>query len=172
MIAVAEKYLIQQRTATGIETIAELPVLENGKVDISWLPVVGTMGSAVIESGENANGRYTKFANGMMVCESTVPLTGLNVLPDKEIWNTARYVPPAAFVGAKRVSVTSVNSVNNDTMGPSNQFIGIVASSGVLYLYNTGGTYYHVNPGEAVRNGGGYNITSASIQVVAIGRWK
>lgn len=168
----ADKYIVQRRTASGLEVVAELPVLEDGKIDLSWLPVVGTMGSAIIESGENANGRYTKFANGMMICESTVSLTGLNVLPDREIWNTNRYVPPAVFVGEKRVSVTSVNSVNNATAGLNSQFIGIVASSGVLYLYNTGGSYNYDHPGVAVRNGGPYNITSASIQVVAIGRWK
>ena len=50
--------------------IAETPVLENGKVDISWLPVVGTMGSAVIERGSNANGEYVKFADGTMVCKT------------------------------------------------------------------------------------------------------
>lgn len=167
------KRLVRYKRENGqLVKIAETPVLENGKVDIGWLPVVGTMGAAVIESGSNANGRYTKFANGMMICESTVSLTGLNVLPDQEIWKTNRYVPPAVFVGEKRVSVTSVNSVNNDTVGLSSQFIGIVASSGVLYLYNTGESYQHVHPGVAVRNGGRYNITSASIQVVAIGRWK
>lgn len=168
----ADKYIVQRRTASGLEVVAELPVLEDGKIDLSWLPVVGTMGSAIIESGENANGQYTKLADGMMICESTVSLTGLNVLPDQEIWNTNKYVPPAVFVGEKRVSVTSVNSVNNATAGINNQFIGIVASGGMLFLYNTGGSYHYINPGEAVRNGGGYNITSASIQVVAIGRWK
>lgn len=77
----ADKYLIQQRTATGLETIAELPVLENGKVDIGWLPIVGTMESSVIESGSNANGSYTKFADGTMICYhyfQSLPIGGNN----------------------------------------------------------------------------------------------
>ena len=68
MIAVAEKYLTQQRTATGIETIAELPVLVNGKVDINWLPVVGFSGAAVISEGSNSNGWWVRLVNGLQIC--------------------------------------------------------------------------------------------------------
>lgn len=64
----ADKYIVQRRTASGLEMVAELPCLENGKVGLSWLPVVGTMGSAIIERGSNANGEYVKFADGTQVC--------------------------------------------------------------------------------------------------------
>ena len=64
----ADKYVIQRRTASGLENVAELPALENGKVDLSWLPVVGSMGSAIIERGSNANGEYVRWADGTQVC--------------------------------------------------------------------------------------------------------
>ena len=64
----ANKYIIQRRTASGLETVAELPALESGKIDLSWLPVVGSMGSAIIERGSNANGDYIRWADGTQVC--------------------------------------------------------------------------------------------------------
>ena len=63
-----DKYTIQRRTASGLETVAELPALESGKIDLSWLPVVGSMGSAIIERGSNANGEYVRWADGTQVC--------------------------------------------------------------------------------------------------------
>ena len=64
----ANKYIIQRRTASGLETVAEIPALEGNKVDISWLPVVGSMGSAIIERGDNANGEYIRWADGTQIC--------------------------------------------------------------------------------------------------------
>lgn len=64
----ADKYVIQRRTASGLENVAELPALEGSKVDLSWLPVVGAMGSAIIEHGSNANGEYIKWADGTQIC--------------------------------------------------------------------------------------------------------
>ena len=63
-----DKYIVQRRTASGLENVAELPALKNGKVDLSWLPVVGSMGSAIIERGSNANGEYVRWADGTQVC--------------------------------------------------------------------------------------------------------
>ncbi len=64
----ANKYIIQRRTASGLETVAEIPALEGNKVDMSWLPVVGAMGSAIIERGDNANGEYIRWADGTQIC--------------------------------------------------------------------------------------------------------
>ena len=63
-----DKYIIQRRTASGLETVVEVPALENGKIDMSWLPVVGAMGSAIIERGSNANGEYIRWADGTQIC--------------------------------------------------------------------------------------------------------
>lgn len=71
-----DKYIIQRRTASGLENVAELPALENGKINLSWLPVVGAMGSAIIERGSNANGEYIRWADGTQVCTKRVIFTG------------------------------------------------------------------------------------------------
>ena len=86
------KRLVRYKRENGqLVKIAETPVLENGKVDISWLPVVGTMGSAVIERGSNANGEYVKFADGTMHCWSVYIPFG----SDPGVMQTFTY--PAAF---------------------------------------------------------------------------
>ena len=96
----ANKYIIQRRTASGLETVAEIPALEGGKVDMSWLPVVGAMGSAIIERGDNANGEYIRWADGTQICTRTVTLT-LSVTSATGTLYFARvdgYTYPAAFV--------------------------------------------------------------------------
>ena len=92
------KRLVRYKRENGqLVKIAETPVLENGKVDISWLPVVGTMGSAVIERGSNANGEYVKFADGTMICTFNSGSLG----SDKSTLNTCVF--PAAFVSKPKV---------------------------------------------------------------------
>lgn len=67
------KRLVRYRRENGaLVKIAELPMLENGKVDISQLPVVGTDGAAIISEGSNANGSWVRFANGTQICKTNV----------------------------------------------------------------------------------------------------
>lgn len=166
------KLVLQQRGASGLNTAAELPTLENGKVNIGLLPVVGEMGAAIVERGDNANGEYIRWADGTQICRSTIELTGLNVVQDEAIWNSTSYTPPAAFVGNYDISVTCIQTTNNDSGGTGLSFIGYVGHRHGFVLYNTGGSYYHVAPGSAVRNGGSYKVIAATINVLAIGRWK
>lgn len=62
------KYVLQQRGASGLKTKAEFPALENGKIDMSWLPVVGESGAAIIARGSNANGEWVRWEDGTQVC--------------------------------------------------------------------------------------------------------
>ena len=50
-------YKVQQRTSSGLSDVGEFPT-----------NIVGTMGSAIIERGSNANGEYVKFADGTLQC--------------------------------------------------------------------------------------------------------
>ena len=96
----ANKYIIQRRTASGLETVAEIPALEGNKVDMSWLPVVGSMGSAIIERGDNANGEYIRWADGTQICTRTVTLT-FSATTATGAFYFARfdgYTYPAAFI--------------------------------------------------------------------------
>lgn len=52
-------YSVQQRTSSGLSDIGQFPA-----------EIVGSMGSAIIESGSNANGNYVKFADGTLLCYS------------------------------------------------------------------------------------------------------
>lgn len=155
MIAVVEKYLIQQRTATGIETIAELPVLENGKVDINWLPVVGSMGSAVIERGSNANGEYVKFADGTMICK-----TGWYYLGNElGVLKTVTF--PAAF--SQKPKVIPVIDMYNENINTTlaSCFIYCAKRNTVT---TTSCTISVVSVGVSLSNG--------DTQMLVVGRWK
>ena len=58
-------YNVQQRTSSGLSDIGQFPA-----------EIVGSMGSAIIESGSNANGNYVKFADGTQWCFAIIVTTG------------------------------------------------------------------------------------------------
>lgn len=114
----ANKYIIQRRTASGLETVAEIPALEGNKVDMSWLPVVGAMGSAIIERGSNANGDYIRWADGTQICwrnaiENFACTTLYSGLYYDSNGPTRRYTYPAEFIEPPSVSF-NVSSTRSD----------------------------------------------------------
>lgn len=169
----AKRLVRYKRESGALVKIAETPVLEGGKVDIGWLPVVGLMGSAVIERGSNANGEYIKWADGTMICTSVINLTGLDVAPDHAVWSTYQYTSPVEFVGAKTFGIKPNYATDSTTNGLLNMpFIGFVGANTQIVMYNTGNTAQSVNPGVAVRGGGTLRIKSINFTVTVIGRWK
>lgn len=149
----------------------EYPTLVNGKVDIGQLPVVGTMNAAIIETGENANGRYTKFADGTMICDSTVILSNVNIPETQEVWNASRYTSPVAFIDNNRSTYIPYAAGSNNNISI---YLSVSYYTGNLQVWNTGRSPSYVHPGVAVRGtaGNSNNVTAATIRVVAIGRWK
>jgi|GEM_PF-6385134 len=148
----------------------ESPALIDGLVDISQLPIVGDMGSAVIESGENANGRYTKFADGTMICTSTVKKSNQNIAPDDIFWGYSNYVFPANFVadGTKTITVCAfATSADN-----YNVQIGYILSHGTPTIFNTGAKSSDINAANSLKIGGNAVITDFTINITAIGLWK
>lgn len=107
----ADKYVIQRRTASGLETVAELPALESGKIDLSWLPVVGESGAAIIARGSNANGEWVRWEDGTQVCYGTIspiiPAGSTIVSSD----NAGTY--PAAFISVPSVVLSGKRSEIN-----------------------------------------------------------
>lgn len=71
---------VQQRTASGLTNVGQFPQ-----------SIVGSMGSAIIESGSNANGNYVKFADGTLICTSMV---GVNKNSSN---STSMYNYPSTF---------------------------------------------------------------------------
>lgn len=143
----ADKYIVQRRTASGLEMVAELPCLENGKVDLSWLPVVGTMGSAIIERGSNANGEYVKFADGTMWCwgikevsfqsgtNYQFPITFPAAFIDGKIAGYAcHYSSPSAFMILRNLQPSTTGSGATWYVFPANN--GTPSSTPVNYHWH------------------------------------
>lgn len=103
---------------------------------------------------------------------STISLTGLDVAPDEAVFQKSQYTPPAAFIGTYDVLIANAIATNNDSTYQATEILGIVFSNNTVMLYNTGNSGGRVHAGDAVRNGGPYYVLSATIRVVAIGKWK
>lgn len=148
----ADKYIVQRRTASGLEVVAELPCLEDGKVDLSWLPVVGMMGSAIIERGSNANGEYVKFADGTMWCMietlRTIDIIYQNVLYRSE---TVSFTFPCTFMAVPIISVMCSENSGNTWCAVGN----VTVSSMWFRAY-----------AESSKN------AACTVYIFAIGRWK
>ena len=107
-----DKYIIQRRTASGLETVAEVPALESGKIDLSWLPVVGSMGSAIIERGSNANGMYIRWADGTQVCmnhaTAAIPAGNTSYVHGYTTYPAAFVSTPCTVVSPARSEITNI----------------------------------------------------------------
>ena len=143
---------IQRRGATGLEEVL-------------------TLGD-IVETGSNANGEYVRWSNGTQICRSTITLTGLNVAETDEIWKSSDYIPPAQFTGYCATIVYAVNAKNSSSN--LDIILGTSYCRQYISLWNTGRSPSNFLPGVAIRGNGStsYNINSAIIQVVAIGKWK
>ena len=150
------KRLVRYKRENGqLIKIAETPVLENGKVDISWLPIVGTMGSAIIERGSNANGEYVKFADGTMVCRTSTQLLG----SQPGVLRNVTF--PAAFSQTPKVLPTIDMYTENTNSTLASCFIYCAKNNTVT---TTGCTISVVSIGVPLSNG--------SAQMHVVGRWK
>ena len=151
------KRLVRYKRENGqLVKIAETPVLENGKVDISWLPVVGTMGSAVIERGSNANGEYVKFADGTMICTFNSGSLG----SDKSTLNTCVF--PAAFISKPKVypAISLYEENVNTTLATGFVFTARLADTSLTYCK------------VAAISLNGVPLSNGDGNLIAIGRWK
>jgi hypothetical protein len=120
--------------------------------------VVGASAAgAIIEAGVNANGRYTKFADGTLICTSTAADIAFSV-PAGSTNASAVYPFPAAFIET-----------------PAKSYSGYVTNA-------VGGTLLlAIHEGNAGSSGWRFIITNptttaatriANYAAIAIGRWK
>lgn len=164
---------ILKRGDSSLESLLRAVLLDSdNKVPAERLRIVGALSDgAIIEQGSNANGNYARFANGLQICMSTISLTDLDIADKQEVWRANLYTPPAAFVGASYVFVVHAEGTNNSV----SIYLAPSFYAGVMQVWNTGRSPTNVHPGDAVRGTGSgqiYNVTSAAIRVVAIGKWK
>ncbi|MEG2185567.1 MAG: hypothetical protein RRY12_12875 [Cloacibacillus sp.] len=149
----------------------------NGKAPAERLYITGALAEgAIIESGNNANGRYTKFADGTMICTKTITRNNLNISPDSYILRLGDEIPAAAFVGNSKPGWTflRISATNNDSNISNNYMscIGLFSYADGLGIYNTGGSMAYTSPGASVKAGNAYYITAIEVNIMAVGRWK
>lgn len=138
-------------------------------IDMSWLPVVGESGAAIIARGSNANGEWVRWEDGTQVCWSVIEKSNIDVVPSNYIWRSDNYTSPAAFSGDYVVMITQA-SANNES--DFSIVCGIAFHNGLVSLYNTGGSNAQNYIGAIIQNGGNLHITHVKLKVFAIGRWK
>ena len=165
---------ILKRGDNSLEALLRALLLDSeNKVPAERLRIVGALAEgAIIESGSNANGEYVRFANGLQVCMSTINVTGINVQETLKIWAKEDYTPPAAFTGEPYVFITRCDARTSDNKRIHAGF-STHGTAGMV-IWNTGESPDFQHPGVAVRGEGssGLIVASATVQVVAIGKWK
>ena len=115
-------YNVQQRTSSGLSDIGQFPA-----------KIVGSMGSAIIESGSNANGNYVKFADGTLICWQR---TSVNYYAQESIGTKAKklnFALPANSVVPNKFSGSFLNiSVPGIPVVTTNY---VRNSSSTIYIY-------------------------------------
>ena len=137
-------YSVQQRTSSGLSDIGQFPA-----------EIVGSMGSAIIESGSNANGNYVKFADGTQVGFFTSP--ALNASNGFH----AQCVFPSAFISRPNIAPDySVYEYTSDTLSTRGFLYGakdqeITTTSCVIGVVSFG-----------------VKLSNGQARISIIGRWK
>lgn len=114
-------------------------------------------GAVIVESGSNANGSWTKFADGMMICNTMIKMAGSCTI-SRGVFFVApveQWLYPAWFVGAPP-------SVTGSVVG------------GIYQAFYTSGNN-EINVAQCTFSVGYYENSSpntALVSLIAIGRWK
>lgn len=134
------KFVIKAFSAVvglGTLDITQLASTVDGKVNKA--DIVGTLVSGgngrIVETGSNANGRYTKFADGTMICIHNLSPTGAIDVSFQGGFLTAASVwtYPAAFSSIPRASAAGAYAFThliypNSNFSSANFYVGAVAA--------------------------------------------
>lgn len=117
---------------------------------------VGSVASgAIIETGTNANGTYTKFADGTMICISTVALTGGTTVAVGSVFRSTSVLAvtfPSAFISVPHCYATPNTAQIRWTVPSAAGATTVNYSFLVVSALN--------------------NADNDTVRVTAIGRWK
>jgi len=91
----------------------------------------GTPTGAIIETGSNANGVFTRFADGTQICHLTVSLVGFNASGG----NAYTWTFPAAFSSAPRPQVSTRRAAVDFVISGS---FSALSSSSTTVTHNAG----------------------------------
>lgn len=115
----------------------------------------GVPTGAIIESGSNANGSYTKYADGTLVCTGETIGLATTTLSDGAYFGTERKTFPVAFVGSVPKVIPGVRrSVGTTGIKWAGHTYNVTLTEAALYVVCA--------------------VSEASLQTVsyiAIGRW-
>jgi len=154
-------YVVMEARAFEVANHYTKQQIQDAAFDFNTMPTVG--GAPVVESGSNADGEYTKFADGTAIC-SHLQLCTFN--------NTSRliadWVFPSAYITVPIVLSTAVDNrmgggtfVYQDNASATDfiEFIRVVTANSAAIRFISGGSVFV--------SGDTYYMP-----VTAIGRWK
>lgn len=163
---------LNKNTGAALEKLLKLPLLDaDNKIPAGVLRIAGALSDGhIIESGDNANGNYVRFADGTQICRKTLPYTiAANSMVS---WGSIYAASvnrihlgefPAVFVEKPFVNI-SVSILETSSAASSSSFL--VAYSG-NELTATSGGYCTLCRGNQLAATLNFDII-----VIAIGRWK
>ena len=144
---------LSKNNGTALEELLKLPVLDaEGKIPAAVLRIVGALSAgAVIESGDNANGYYVRFADGTQVCYGHI------VLRMSGTYCTYTITMPAEFI----------DYTNTGAIFPLSS-PGVVVYAGACSIDTTSlrWTFYGIN------GSGNMQSMNVTFMWLVIGRWK
>lgn len=150
----AKKVVRYKRINGALVKQFEVPPLIGGLVDIASLPIVGTAGSAIIESGSNANGRYIKWADGTMICTGQVLVS----FTGSDSYKIVSATFPAVFTVVEARMSGSYISCGNGAV--STAIIGSNPTGTNLMISPVRGTIFNTG------------VNNEPVTYLVVGRWK
>ena len=149
---------ISKRNAAGLEEVLRTLLLDSdNKVPAERLRIVGALADgAIIESGSNANGEYTRFANGLQICWRR----NYSPTPSGDIHT---WTFPAAFVS--NPAIVTMGQWHSDEIwmpcmnGYNQEHLDSVTSTRLQYQIRS-------------MSGVSYPHSGRFFDFVAIGKWK
>ena len=144
---------LNKNTGAALEKLLKLPLLDaDNKIPAGVLRIVGALSDGhIIESGDNANGNYVRFADGTQICWSgNIAATATNAMNKNAEWTF-----PAQFFDTDIIVTGSPRRADN-------------------YAFFLGA--YNINSGLEVTmvfisNVAGFTNT-IPVNCIAIGKWK
>ncbi|ANZ45445.1 hypothetical protein BED41_10430 [Cloacibacillus porcorum] len=148
-------YSVAKNVLGALGPKVKVPVLDSElKIPAECLRIVGALDAgAVIESGENANGRYIKYADGTQICHGHF----YHAFNTTDIFQAIEITYPAVFI------------TDNDISGAAYHES---APGRAMQLSNFASYANYVSLGFSAYDGTPSSTVPVRIRWHAIGRWK
>ena len=148
-------YSVARNVLGALGPRVKVPVLDSElKIPAECLRIVGACtAGAIIESGENANGRYIKYADGTQICHGVF----YHTFNTTDLFQAVERTYPVAFIS------------DNDISGAAYH---VSAPGRAMQLSNFASYANYVSLGFSAYDGTPSSTVPVRIRWHAIGRWK